>query len=62
MGRARILVDGKRVATVDLERQTTTSRKLVWARNLGRVKRRTIAVVAVHPDRPVHFQGFYVLR
>jgi hypothetical protein len=62
MGKARIFVDGKRIATVDLERQATTSRKLVWARNLGSLKRHTIAVKAVGPDRPVHFQGFYVLR
>ena len=61
-GRARVFLDGKRVATVDLERPTATSRELVWVRNLGRVKPRTIAVTAADRDTTVDFRGFFVLR
>jgi hypothetical protein len=61
-GRARVFLDGKRVAIVDLERPTATGRELVWARNLGRVKPRTIAVTAADNGSTIDFRGFYVLR
>jgi hypothetical protein len=61
-GRAKVFLDGKRVAIVDLERPTATSRELVWARNLGRVKPRTIAVTAADRGSTIDFRGFYVLR
>jgi hypothetical protein len=61
-GRAKVFMNGKRVAIVNLQRATSTSRELVWARNLGSVKPRTIAVKAADPGRPIDFRGFYVLR
>jgi hypothetical protein len=61
-GRAKVFLDGKRVATVDLERPTATGRELVWARNLGRVKQRTIAVMAADKGSTIDFRGLYVLR
>ncbi len=62
MGEARIFLNGKRVATVDLERQKATDRALVWTRNFGKSKPRTIAVAAVDSDERVDFDGFFVLR
>ena len=62
MGRVRVFVNGKRVALVDLHRETSSQRELVWTMNFGRVTPRRIAVSAVDPGRPVDFQGFYVLR
>jgi hypothetical protein len=61
-GRAKVFLDGKRVAVVDLERSTATDRELVWARNLGRVKPRTIAVTPADKGSTIDFRGFYVLR
>ena len=61
-GRAKVFMDGRRVATVDLERPTATSRELVWARNLGRAMPRTIAVAAADKGSTIDFRGFYVLR
>lgn len=62
MGEAKVLVDGKRVSVVDLERPTTTSREMVWAKNFGSVKRRRVAVKAVGSEGAIEFRGFYVLR
>ncbi len=62
MGRVRIFVNGKRAALVDLHRESSSQRELVWTMNFGRVTPRRIAISAVDPGRPVDFQGFYVLR
>jgi hypothetical protein len=62
MGRVRVLVDGKRAATVDLERPGSTPGKLVFARNWSKAGRHVIAVRPLTPGKRVHFQGFFVLR
>ncbi len=62
MGKAKIFVNGRRVAIVDLQREAASQRELVWAMNFGRVKPRTVAVRAADPARAIEFQGFYVLR
>ena len=61
MGKARIMVNGKRVAVVDLERATTTDGKLVWTRNWKKAKKRTVVVKAADPRARVDFKGFYIL-
>ena len=60
MGKARILLGGKRVASVDLSSETTKRRTLVWARNFERRRRGTISVVAT--SGRVVFGGIVVLR
>jgi hypothetical protein len=60
MGRARILLGGRRVATIDLSRANGNGRELVWARNFDGARRRTVSVVAA--DGQVHFEGFLILR
>ena len=62
MGIAKVFVNGRRAATVDLERPTVTDRELVWAVNFGAAKRRNLAVKAIGSGAQVDFQGFYVLR
>ena len=62
MGTARVFINGKRVATLDLERTKTTSRKLVWARNFAQAKPRAVAVKALDPAAQVDFEGFFILR
>ncbi len=62
MGKVRILLNGKRVATKDLDRDTVTDGALVWTRNFPRSKPRTIAVRAIDAAQRVDFDGFFVLR
>jgi hypothetical protein len=62
MGKARIFLNGKKVATVDLDRSKVTDQALVWTRNFSRAKPRSIAVKAVDRSRRVDFGGFFVLR
>jgi hypothetical protein len=62
MGRARILVGGKRVATVNLHRDKTTRRALVWARNWPDARRHTVTVKPVDKGTRVDFEGFFILR
>jgi hypothetical protein len=62
MGRAKVFINGKKVAIVDLRRSRSTSKALVWARNWPASKRRAISVKAVDPDARVDFEGFFVLR
>jgi hypothetical protein len=62
MGQAKVFVNGKKVATLDLERTDSTERTLVWARNWSASKRRSITVKAMDPDARVDFEGFYILR
>jgi hypothetical protein len=62
MGQAKVFVNGKRIATLDLERSTATSKALVWARNWPLAKRRAISVKAVDPNMRVDFEGFFILR
>jgi len=62
MGTARIRLNGRTVATVDLERSTSRDRAVVWARNFRKTKRRTIAVKALAPDKRVEVDGFVFLR
>jgi hypothetical protein len=62
MGEAKVFVNGKRVATIDLERASTTDGKLVWTRNWSGAKSRSVAVKAVNSAERVDFDGFYILR
>jgi hypothetical protein len=62
MGKAKVFVNGKSVAIIDLERATTTDGKLVWARNWSKAKPRSVAVKAVNVGGRVDFDGFYILR
>ena len=60
-GRARIFLNGKRIATVDLERAKRSHGKLIWSRNFPRAKKRSVSIRAVG-RQSVDFDGFYVLR
>ncbi len=62
MGKAKVFINGKRVAVVDLERATTTKGKMVWTRNWSKAKSRSVAVKAADAGARVDFQGFYILR
>ena len=62
MGQVKIIVDGKRVATVDLERAVATQNKMVWTRNWAHSARHSISVKVVNSQRRVDFNGFFVLR
>ena len=62
MGRARIKVNGKVVARVDLERRTRRDEKLVWTRNWSREKVRRVVVEPARGRDRVQVDGFLVLR
>lgn len=62
MGKAMILVGGKRVATVNLEREKTTERALVWTRNWRGARWHTVTVKPVGRGSRVDFEGFFILR
>jgi hypothetical protein len=62
MGRAKIIIGGKHVATVDLDQTPARARELVWSRNFDSAKKRSLAVKAIDPDAQVDFEGFFVLR
>jgi hypothetical protein len=62
MGKAKVFINGKRVAVVDLERGSTTARRIVWSRNWSKAKTRTVAVKAADAGARVDFEGFYILR
>jgi hypothetical protein len=62
MGKARVSLNGRRVAVVDLEADVVTDRALVWARNFPASKTRTVAVKPVDPNASVYFDGFFILR
>lgn len=61
-GKAKILIGGKRVATVDLGSKPKAKRRLAWVRNFAKAKRRTVAVVPVDPAVRIDFDGFLTLR
>jgi hypothetical protein len=62
MGRIKVLVDGKRVAIVDLDRNKKAKRALVWATSWPTAKRHSVVVKAMDADKRVDFNGFLVLR
>jgi len=62
MGKARVYVNGKRVAVIDLERTATTERKLVWTRNWDKAKERVVVIRAADVDERVEFDGLFTLR
>ncbi len=62
LGKAKILVGGKRVAIVDLDQSPTNTRELVWARNFDRARKRSIMIKPLDPDVRIDFKGFFVLR
>ncbi len=61
-GSIRILINGRRVGVVDLERISPNRRKLVWAKNFPRRKARTVVVKPIGSRERVDFQGFFILR
>ena len=63
-GQARIYVDGKAVATIDLGAATTSARRLVWVGRWPTSARRTVTVRGLGTvGRPrVDLDGFVVLR
>jgi hypothetical protein len=61
-GQAKILMGGKRIATVDLSKTPKAERKLVWARNFDKARRRVVTVKPVDPDVRIDFDGFFTLR
>jgi hypothetical protein len=61
MGEARVKIDGKVVATVNLSRSTAANR-IVWARNWPRSAERRIVVRPVDPDEEVGIKTFFVIR
>jgi hypothetical protein len=62
MGKVKVYVDGKYVATVNLDRPHTTARKLVWAKNWSKSTRHSVAVKPLSSSAQVEFHGFVVLR
>jgi Stage II sporulation protein len=62
LGKVRVFVDGRRVATVDLDRSSATQGRLVFARNWGKVDSHSIAVKPVSNHERVDFNGFFILR
>ena len=60
LGTARILLDGRRVAEVDLSSAMPRGRHLVWARNFEQSRLRTLRVVS--SEGHVIFGGVLVLR
>ena len=62
MGQVMVFIDGKRVATVDLERATATQKKMVWTKNWAHSASHSISVKVVNSHRRVDFNGFFVLR
>ena len=62
MGALKVLVDGKRVATVDLERAEEGRRTVVWAKNWADKGTHTVLVKPVDATERIDFNGFFVLR
>ncbi len=62
MGKVKVFVHGKQVATVDLKRSKATQRKLVWTMNWGAVDTHAISIKPVNAHARVDFHGFLVLR
>jgi hypothetical protein len=62
LGRARIRVNGKAVAVVDLSAPTDEVRQVVWARNWRRSDRRKVTIEVVDPGAPVPVDAFLLLR
>jgi hypothetical protein len=62
MGRVKVILDGKRVATVDLDRAGAPKRQIVWARNWSAKGEHKVVVKPVSADERVDFNGFYILR
>lgn len=62
MGRVKVFIDGKRAATVDLDKRKATERRLVFARNWSKVRSHSIAIKPVSNHERVDFHGFLILR
>ena len=62
MGALKVLVDGRRVATVDLERAEEGRRTVVWAKNWADKGTHTVLVKPVDATERIDFNGFFVLR
>jgi hypothetical protein len=58
-GKARVFIDGKAVATVDLRRSDFTARKLLFARPLSDA-RHTLKIVVISSGRPVAIDDLLV--
>ena len=63
-GRARIIVDGKRVAVIDLRGGEHIQRRVVWAKSWTNSRRHTVRVLVLGTDgRPrVDLDAFVVMR
>ncbi len=63
-GKARIIVDGKSVAVVDLGQSGFSQRRLVWSRSWSTSHRHTLRIVALgtHGRTRVDLDAFLVLR
>jgi hypothetical protein len=62
MGRVKVFVDGKYKTTVNLDRASSTHRRLVYTKNWAKVGEHSIAVKPVSDHARVDFNGFFVLR
>ena len=62
MGRVKVFVNGKSQGIFNLDRKTSTQRRLVFAKNWSKSKERSIAVKPISAGERVDFFGFYVLR
>lgn len=62
MGHARILVNGRVVAVVDLAAETELLRQLVWTRDWKRSTERTVVVEVLDADAPVDVDAFVIVR
>jgi hypothetical protein len=60
LGTARIFVNGKRVASVDLSSDSPVGERVVWSRNFDRARIRSVRVVS--RGGPIVVGGFLVLR
>ena len=63
-GKARIILDGKRVAVIDLRGDDHSQRRLVWVRTWSTAGRHTLRVqsLGTHGRPRVDLDAFLVLR
>ena len=62
MGRVKVMLDGERVATIDLHRTGDTRREIVWAKNWSTKARHKVVVKPLSALERVDFNGFYILH
>lgn len=62
MGSVKVLLDGERVATIDLGHSGTARGQVVWAKNWAHKGKHTVVVKPTSINERVDFNGFYILR